>query len=441
MQTIHAINPTPSSPQRIWPIIEKWHATEVKESPKVKIPNIVKEEPRHGIGDSRECDGRGSSGNVRSCSDLAIKIVNRVPCRIHLLLILSASHLILYNLHDLHFHIHERLYPHELLKEQLDRVTALIAFLTINYTLIILFGCQDRGPQATESQKVRSGVPLTDIQGRQEDKDKIQECSGITRKSDIPLWNPRYRHLKMLPSHNSSAGHAICEVCKWCERFGAPYEESFKTCHLGMDCTQRKLPTRTQHNSTTHTKRGSPPRTQHNAPTGTQRNPPTYLFLKAFDRLFSYRMAVVIWCIMIVYGYVPRDIHLLTAQSQHTLFLVREDGIVRLTVEAVIYVCGLWLLSIPVFYLVRWFFICLFYLIRWFVLPVLYFCMAWADPRISFFTVCDNAIEIARFVEDGSEWSKTSIVVGWLKDFGVAIKQAEQAEQAEQAKTRNEGSV
>lgn len=352
----------------------------------------------------------------------AIQIVNRVPHRIHLLLIPSASHVILDILHEIHLFINERVAPHGLLKEEIDHGIAFIAFLTIIYTLVICFGCQDLRPQATESQKARSAPPLTNAKDLQEDKDKTQERSDTSGKSDIPLWNPTYRHLKMLPSHNSSAGHARCEVCQLCEKFDFRYEDSFKICHLGMDCTQ--------HNSTTHTKCDSPTHPQHNASTRTQRNPPACLFSKTIDRLFSYRMAVVVWCILIVYVYLPRHIHLLTDESQHTLFLVRGDGIVQLTADAVINVCGLWLLLIPVFYVVRWYFICLFGLLRWFVLPVLYFCMARADPRISFFTACDNAIEIARFVEDGSEWSKTSIVVGWLKGFGVAIKQADQAEQA-----------
>ncbi|KAF5576723.1 hypothetical protein FPANT_10795 [Fusarium pseudoanthophilum] len=365
----------------------------------------------------------------------AIQIVNRVPHRIYLLLIPCASYVIL---SGLHLDIYTSFRPHDPYIEELGRATALTSLLIITYTLVICFGCQSRGSQATESQKVRSSVPSTEIRDRQEDNDKTQKRSDITTKSDIPLWNPAYRQLKMLPSHNSSAGHAICEVCKGCEKLGILYEESFKTCHLGIDCTRRKSPGCAQHDPTTHSKRDSPTHSKRDPPTHIQPNSPTHLFVKTLDQFFSYRMGIVIWCMLIVFTFVPGDIHLLTTQSQHTIFLMREDGIVQLTVMATVFVFAIWLLLIPVVYIVRWCSICIFGLLRWFVLPVLYFCMARADPRISFFTACDNAIAIAQYVEEGSEWSKTSTVVGWLKEFGVAM---EQAEQAEQARKRNKGNV
>ncbi|CVL07137.1 uncharacterized protein FMAN_15283 [Fusarium mangiferae] len=346
---------------------------------------------------------------------VAIRIVNRVPCRPYLLLIPSASHLVL---HYLHLYMYDILDPYEPLPWPLVRVTGVTSFVIISYTLIICFGRQCRQPQAAESERVHSAAPVMNIQDGQEDKDKTRERSDVTRKSDIPLYNPNYRYLKMLPSHNSSAGHAICEVCKLCEKFGAHYEDSFKTCHLGMDCAKRKSPTRTQQDSPVRPRHKAPTHIQDNSPTRTQRTSPA-----TFDRLFNYRMAVVVWCILIVSMYLLIDIHFLTAQSQHTLFHVRENGIVELAVIAMRLVSLFWLISIAAFYLIRWFVI---YPTQWFGLPVLYFCMARADPRISLLEVCDNAVEIAHCVEEGSGWSKTSIVVGWLRESVVRAQQLEQ---------------
>lgn len=346
---------------------------------------------------------------------VAIKIVNRVPCRPYILLIPSASHLVL---HYLHFYMYKSLNPLGRLQWSLVRVTAVTSFLIISYTLIICLGCQYRQPKPAESERVRSAAPLTNIQDRQEDNGRIRERSDVTRKSDIPVYNPNYRYLKMLPSHNSSTGHAICEVCKLCEKFGVHYEESFKTCHLGMDCTQPKPPTHNQHDSPVRPRHKAPTHIQDNSPTRTQRTSPA-----TFYRLFNYRMAVVVWCILIVSMYLPEDINLLTAQSRWTLFPVEEDNTVKPAVIAMRLVSLLWLISIAGSYLIRWFVI---YPTQWFGLPVLYFCMARADPRFSLLEVCDNAIEIAHLVEEGSGWSKTSIVVGWLRESVVRAQQLEQ---------------
>ncbi|SCO75798.1 uncharacterized protein FRV6_00010 [Fusarium oxysporum] len=182
-------------------------------------------------------------------------------------------------------------------------VIALTSIVIITYTLITCFGCQHRGPQIIESQIARPAALLPNSQDYQEYEDNSRDGSDVTMASDIPLKNSTGNHLKMLPSHNST------------------------------------------------TRNG--------------RNSPTYPWVKGFNRLFNYQMAVTVWCIMIVYAYLPQDIYLLASGSQYAEFLLTEDGIIGNAFLGILGTLILWLMMIPKVYM-----------IRWFVLPVLYFLMA-----------------------------------------------------------------
>ncbi|SCV57767.1 uncharacterized protein FFB14_15312 [Fusarium fujikuroi] len=138
-------------------------------------------------------------------------------------------------------------------------------------------------------------------------------------------------------------------------------------------------------------------------------NSPAYTLFKVLERLCNYRMAVIVQCISMVSEILPQDIYLLGRPYQDTYdtyFLVSGTGSVQCILGGIREVCSYWLETIFVSYLVRWF-----------VLPLLYFLVAAMYTVFADGTVCDRAMAIANWAEQGTEWSTATVFFGWLRDW------------------------
>ncbi|KAG4268196.1 hypothetical protein FPRO04_12588 [Fusarium proliferatum] len=138
-------------------------------------------------------------------------------------------------------------------------------------------------------------------------------------------------------------------------------------------------------------------------------NSPAYTLFKVLERLCKCRMAIIVQCISMVSEVLPQDIYLLGRPYQDTYdtyFLVSGTGSVQCILGGIREVCSYWLETIFVSYLMRWF-----------VLPLLYFLVAAMYTVFADGTVCDRAMAIANWAEQGTEWSTATVFFGWLRDW------------------------
>ncbi|KAF5642791.1 hypothetical protein F25303_6424 [Fusarium sp. NRRL 25303] len=138
-------------------------------------------------------------------------------------------------------------------------------------------------------------------------------------------------------------------------------------------------------------------------------NSPAYALFKVLERLCNYRMAVVVRCISMVSEILPQDIYLLGRPYQDTYdtyFLMSGTGSVQYILGGIREVCSYWLKMIFVSYPMRWF-----------VLPLLYFLVAVMYTVFTDGTVCNRAIAIAHWAEQGTEWSTATVFFAWLRDW------------------------
>jgi len=303
----------------------------------------------------------------------AMGIVDRVPSRPSLLLLLSISTSILLSLHDVIDNL-LLLYPP---KNQEIQLIALASITIVAFSLIICLGFPDR--------RYEVDIPRPAFQGY---AGNTQGRIDILRVSGVILEHPTGRRSQLVHRHHLFADHHACAVCRYWTRLDTTYERIFREGHLGWDYIQHE-----------------------NIP------------LTNRERLCSYRMVVAVWCILLVLFILRHSIHFLTFKSQLTTFLVTGDGFVMNALAGGSLICPPWILSILASYPARWF-----------VLPLLYFLLAVlctiltetmnlvVIPCLRYLgctaiIVCDRAMAFARWAEGRGELSNTYLFFAWLRGF------------------------